>query len=290
MAFLKCAALPLLSLVVLAVAATASAQDVLVNFGGDYVTANQSSPLTQGDTLNTPGPSDSIRQIGGFTTTANPAIGANYSGPAFRAGAQAVKYGLSSTSGSARIAVNESGSNDFIALFAQTPGFAEMTSQNLNYVLNWSVSTTYGALSSVSVSLGALVANTVGTTTSRFLIETSAGAYYLSNLSWTGGDSTQTIALPASETWAEFTPNFSGDWSGNFASLPVFSALAAGTEIVGIGVFANRPGVSTAQYNAQYNVTAFNVTAAAVPEPAAFAAFAGLAALGLAATRRSRRV
>lgn len=290
MYLLKFVASSLVSFAVLAAVSTTTAQVVLVNFGGDYVTANQSSPHTQEDFLNTPGADNSIRQIGGFATTANPAMGATYAGPAFRAGVQAVKYGLSSPSGAARIAVNESGSSDFIALFAQTPGITSMISQNLNYVLNWSVNTTYGALTTVSVSLGALVANTAGTTTSRFLIETSSGAYYLSNLSWTGGDTTQTLALPATETWAQFTPNLSGDWSGNFASLPVFSALAAGTEIAGIGVFANRPGETTLQFNAQYNVTAFNVTAAAVPEPSAFAALAGLLALGLAATRRSRRV
>ena len=286
MHFLKFALGSFLSFAMLAVASSASAQVALVNFGGDYVTATQAAPLTREDFLNTPGANDSIRQIGGFATTANPAIGANYAGPTFQAGAQAMKYNLSAPLGNATITVTNSGSNDIIALFAQTPSTSEATSRNLNYVLNWSVNTTYDALSAISISMGA---NMVATTTSRFLIGTSSGDYYLSSRSWTGGDSTQAITAPSSETWAQFTPNLSGDWSGNFASLPAFSALAGGTEITSIGVFGNRADTTTLQFNAQYNVTAFSVTATPVPEPAAFAALAGLSALGLAANRRRRR-
>jgi hypothetical protein len=253
----------------------------IAGFGGDYVTANTTSQASLVDIAGSPTGSDSIRQIGGFGTLINPVIDANYSGPAFRGGAQALKIGVNANNGLVTADVYQDAAGDYIRLFSQTPSGVSAGS-SLNFVALWDVSTTFGDLEGIS---GRTAGGVSGSVISRFMIETSAGAYYVSDTSISGGfgGSTWSVADVSAESWALFTPG-AADWRGDYGSLTFNASILDTTDIVGVGWFASA-AVSSGT-NATLTIRDFNVTA--VPEPSTYALLGGLVALGFVMWRRRR--
>lgn len=265
----------------LCLAATAGAQILIASFGGDYVSSNQASQASLQDISSTPTASDSIRQIGGFNTLANPVIGDDYSGPAFFAGAQAVKIGVNANNGLAEAEIINDGGSDHLRLFAQTPGGVTAGS-SLSYVFRMEVAdTTYSDLTSFSAQSAGGVS---GSLVSRLMIETSDGDFYLSNTSISGGfgGNTWSISDLSAENWALFTPG-ADVWSGNFESLD-FNTVLDDETVTAVGWFASRPVDSGT--NSALTIREFEVTA--IPEPSVYAALFGLAGLVLVFLRRRR--
>jgi hypothetical protein len=267
-------------LAIMFAATTVSIAQVTISWGGDYVTATQSSQASLVDLAGVPTASDSIREIGGFGVAAQPA--ADYTGPAYAGGAQAVKFGVNSANGLATSEVINDAGGDYISLFAQSP--SGTTNSHLNYVFSMAVPSgvTYSNLTSFS---GRTAGGVSGSVISRFMVET-AGGIYLSNTSISGGfgGSTWSVSDLSTEQWALFSPG-SDNWRGDFASL-TFDTTLNSEELLSVGWFASRDSGVAGFTNSTLTIREFNV--AAVPEPSIVALGLGLAALGLVALRRRR--
>lgn len=253
----------------------------IVSFGGDYVSSDQNSQANLQDISGIPTASDSIRQIGGFGVALNPTIGANYSGPAFNGGAQAVKIGVNSNNGQASASIINDAGGDYISLFAQTPSGVSAGS-SLSYIASFPAgNVSYGDLTGIS---GRTAGGVSGTLVSRFMIETTSGDYYLSNTSISGGFGGNTWSIPdlVTEQWAVFNPNPNSDWSGNFGSLTFDQTITSATEIANFGWFASRP--VDAGTNSTLTIREFNV--AAIPEPKTYISLLGVMALATVIFRR----
>jgi hypothetical protein len=266
-------------------ASSAFSQVTIVDWGGDYVTANQSSQASLQDISEVPTASDSIRQIGGFNVLANPTVGPDYGGTSdvFYGGAQVVKFGLDAANGSATAQVVNDAGGDYISLFAQSPDGT--TNSHLNYIAAWDAGgVTYSDLDAFS---GRTAGGVSGSVISRFMVETSGGNLYLSNTSISGGfgGSTWSISDLASEQWALFTPG-ANDWRGDFGSLTFDTALSSET-LAKVGWFASRDSDVAGFTNATLTIREFDVTA--VPEPSTVALGVGMVAFGAVLLRRRIR-
>jgi MYXO-CTERM domain-containing protein len=275
----------LLPLVAVIATANVSMAQVSISWGGDYVTATQSSQASLQDLAGVPTSSDSIREIGGFGIATQPA--ADYTGPAYAGGAQVVKFGVNSANGLATSEVTNDAGGDYISLFAQSP--SGTSNSHLNYVFSMAVPSgvTYSNLTGFS---GRTAGGVSGSVISRFMVETAAGIY-LSNTSISGGfgGSTWSVSDLSTEQWAQFSPG-SDNWRGDFASL-TFDTTLNTEELLSVGWFASRDSGVAGFTNSTLTIREFNVAAvnvAAVPEPSAVALGLGLAALGLVALRRRR--
>lgn len=272
-------------LAILCLGTTVSIAQISISWGGDIVTADQNSQAALEDIAGAPTATDSIRQVGGFGIAAQPATG--YSGPAFSAGAQVVKFGVTTANGLATAQVINDAGGDYLSLFAQSPGGT--SNSHLNYVFSMGVpaGVTYSNLTEFS---GRTAGGVSGSVISRFMVETAAGIY-LSNTSISGGfgGSTWSVSDLSTEQWAQFSPG-SDNWRGDFASL-TFDTTLNTEELLSVGWFASRDSGVAGFTNSTLTIREFNVAAvnvAAVPEPSAVALGLGLAALGLVALRRRR--
>jgi hypothetical protein len=95
-----------------------------------------------------------------------------------------------------------------------------------------------------------------------------------------GGNPTTMSIDPTSVTWNAFSVS-SSSLSVGLAAAPDL------TKVIGIGAYFQNERLSTNTGSMNFNIT--NIQFSAIPEPSAFAALAGLGALGMAATRRRRR-
>lgn len=260
------------------IAGQAGATFSLISFGGDSVSSNQASQASVTDLSGVPTAQDSIRQIGGFGVSLEPA--ANYTGPAFTGGAQAVKIGVNENNGLADAEIINDAGGDYIRLYAQTPSGVLAGSSLSYFTLFDAQNTAYGDLVSIS---GATAGGVSGSLVSRFMIETTGGEFYVSNTSISGGngESTWSISNLETENWALFTPNTTEDWQGDFESLTFNQTMGAGTALSNIGWFASRP-VDTGT-NSALTIRTFDVVA--VPEPASLVLI-GIAVGALALVRR----
>jgi hypothetical protein len=258
--------------------ATANSHAALVAWGGEYVASDQDSQASLQDISGVPTASDSIRQVGGWGAAAQPA--SDYTGPAFTGGAQVVKFGLDSTTGSATAKVINDAGGDYISLFAQSP--SGTTNSHQSFFVNFDVNTTYSSISAFSGRTAGGVASSV---ISRFMVTTDGGDIYLSNTSIGGGfgGATWSISDLSAEQWALFTPG-SDNWRGDFASL-TFDTTLASEAITQVGWFASRDAGTAGFTNATLTIRDFTV----VPEPSTYAILAGIGALGLVLLRRRLR-
>jgi hypothetical protein len=212
-----------------------------------------------------------------FATSHNPFVGYGTtnatatSGTYFQTG---LRNGLAATPSLDRLVVN--------AGFGASPTVS--TSGNRIYSID--------ALFTASIS-GPLntidsIAYTVANFTNVRAVVKVGEQYYVSNTALTAASSTFTTALLESYTWSEYNP------------LTSLSYAATGTESISLssvsfaGVLVNRTVSQTATAGNTVasnfsELTLSGLTVTAIPEPSAFAALAGLGALGLAATRRRRR-
>jgi hypothetical protein len=275
-------------LAILCLGTTVSIAQISISWGGDIVTADQNSQAALEDIAGAPTATDSIRQVGGFGIAAQPATG--YSGPAFSAGAQVVKFGVTTANGLATAQVINDAGGDYLSLFAQSPGGGTSNS-HLNYVFSMGVpaGVTYSNLTEFS---GRTAGGVSGSVVSRFMVETSGGIY-LSNTSISGGfgGSTWDIADLSTEQWALFSPG-SDNWRGDFGSL-TFDTTLSTEELLSVGWFASRDSQTAGFTNSTLTIRDFNVAAdtsvVVVPEPSTVALGVGLAALGLVILRRRLR-
>jgi hypothetical protein len=112
--------------------------------------------------------------------------------------------------------------------------------------------------------------------------------YYVSNTALTASPGTFTSAMLSSYTWSVYNPLTSLSYSSNATESISLSSISFA------GVLVNRTisQVATAGGTVAGNfaeVSLSGLTITAIPEPSAFAAIAGLGALGLVASRRRRR-
>jgi hypothetical protein len=271
----------LLAMAATAIAGQLSAQ-TLIDWGGNTVTATQGSQSSLVDIGGVPGAGDSIRQVGGFASPGNPAIGPDYSGGSFLGGAQAVKFGVNAENGLARAEVINDAGGDYISLFAQSP--SGTTNSHLNFLAIWDAPVNYNQITGIT---GTTAGGVSGSLVSRFIVRTTGGGYYLSNTSISGGNGAApwSVADLGAEQWAAFNPDTSGNWRGNFDSLS-FTTSLAGMDLDQIGWFGARDSGVAGFTNSTLTIRAFSVTA--VPEPSTFAILAGIGALGFVLYRRRR--
>lgn len=260
----------------------ASAQ-ILIAYGGDYVSETQASqaPVDQDSTVGL----DSIRYVGGFGTAVNPPIGADYSGPAFTGGGQVFKLG-GQAGGQAQISVEENGANDFIKITLRYPNNADVGSSLSGFVLFDAGGVQYGNLTSIS---GRSAGGMNSATTSRFMIETTSGDFFVSQTNITGGfgGSLWDITDMENENWAAFNPGpdiTTDELRGDFGSLDFNQTITPNTQIANIGWFGSAVTTNTSAANRDITIQDFTV----IPEPSAYAALAGLIGLGLVLLRRRR--
>lgn len=274
-----------------------TAQSTLVEWGGDYVTNDTASMLTQTDDIidyDGDGSADDSRRAIGYDQNF-PAFGPlNYPGPAVYAGTEIIKIGSTTANGLVDLNILDNGSMDALRAYYQTPSGIEQGYLAGAFVFKSSSFSTgapvaYGNLQGMTMRYG--MGGVSGSVTTRFLLIDSNGDAWLSNSSISGGNGTAPFDLNdvSGETWALYE-GFNSTVDGIVGILyddgfTFDQTLSHDTQISAVGVsFIKDP--STGFTNAEMRVTDFAIT---VPEPQTTAILAGLAVLGFLTLRRIRR-
>lgn len=268
----------------------------VIDWGGDYVTANQSlGRSTTQSTLDYYGAAGNTRQIAWSETTLLSPV-ANYTAPS---GKTANFYGgaFSSASGTGlgfqtfTSNVTNNATADRLNYRSQLNASTGLTARNGALGIAFLQSDFQNGLNTGGVAIDATSSLTMNITaisspfSARFMVKQGSQWYVSSTTYTTTGAKTLGGTSLVNETWAAFNPASSLD----FNNASSFGGVAW-TTITAVGFYAEYALATTSDITARdFSVSGFSADLVAVPEPSAFAAFSGLVAVGFAATRRRRR-
>jgi hypothetical protein len=245
---------PLLSMLALGLASSASAQSTIVEWGaigGDnnIVTADQN--MTMGTT---------------FSTAVNPTVGASYYSSA--AGKTPIFGGVNSAFNSRKIANNADGDRIF---------FAHNTTSLYSGMVLWdTASVELDTLSIETLAFGAATASW------RFVIQKGASTYVSDATSMAGFFAANGSPITASTLiWNDFTVQSGGNGTGTVGAVAAIDM----TGVTGVGYYAEL--LDAANGGFQSSQTRY-FQATAVPEPSTYALLAGMLALISVMIRRRR--
>lgn len=285
-------------------AATTSifAQTTSVNWGGDYVSANQTFGEGTFGTyrFNDDNAADSTvpiantrqRVLFGLTNSTSGyfAPSSGYTAPVGRTSnfymGTALEF-IGTPTDPAVFRVSDQGTADTIRLRGQdnpVSRFAFLGFAKADFLNGTNTDARMlDATTSMTVNFGSDFAN-ASAATFRFGV-LNAGQWYLSNTSFSNTGTT-TLNSSGTETWGLFNPLGTGAGSslvgtGIKVAPSSFSAQSL-NDVQGFGLWASG--------GFDLDLAGFSATTSAIPEPSAFAALAGFAGLALAGLRRKRRV
>jgi len=268
-------------------------QTSIVNWGGNYVSANT-------DLARTGTPTSNFGNIGGtatndsrrlttfdISTSMNPSLSYSGTSSTFYGGWQAIRYDSSSSPATGFQRVTNNSTTDAITFRADlSSGTGTGEAQGLvlwkkSDFLNLSSNTvTFGSSSSFAITLGS---NTANLTEARWVVKDGSN-YYISQTSFTGTTTTNNLS---SLLWASYDPTTAIKSSASsFSSITLTDVQAVGVYFAGNSLTWTSATVG----GLRVDIEAFSATATAVPESSTYAAIAGVFALsGVAWHRRKSR-
>lgn len=153
---------------------------------------------------------------------------------------------------------------------------------------DWANYTSGGvSLSSISVNGTSYTNNTLGNAmTGRWIIENGSN-YYISQTTFLGNSSTQSLTDFSTTTWAAYNPTT----SLNFDQSAATYSTVTFDQVTGVGVyFENDSFLGTGASGVQYNVSLNSFAASAVPEPGTLSILLVAAACYLPMMRRFKKL